>query len=131
MRSKIPSLLLAPALMAAAALATHPALAESRLDVPFSFTVAGQNCPAGSYVVDRNPVGGLVTLRSLDAPRSFAWALGPGDPAPTDTRVVLRFDDFGQSRALQSVQFGGLITSRLDRKPKDSEHVLGRVVTGR
>ena len=46
MRSILHSLVLAPALFAAAAPAPNIAMAEAALTVPFNFTVDGKVCPA-------------------------------------------------------------------------------------
>jgi hypothetical protein len=130
MRFNLGKLLAAPVMMAAAALATNSAMASTLLKVPFSFTVAGHNCPAGLYMVQRDTTGGLVTLSSRDSSRSFSWVLEPGNPDPMDSRVVLTFDDFGETRALQSVQFGPMITPRLDKKARRSEHPTQRMIAG-
>jgi hypothetical protein len=113
MRFNLRNLVLATA--AITTLAASAAMAETTLKVPFSFTVAGKNCPAGTYSVDKNNIGTLVTLKSKDAPESFTWAIAPGDPLPTDTRVVLSFDAIGQTRMLRSVQYGPMITNNLDK----------------
>jgi hypothetical protein len=115
---------LAPAVIAAAALATNTAMAETTVKVPFSFTVAGKNCPAGLYSIQwESTHGNLVTLKSKEVPQSFTWVVGPGDPTPGDTAVVLRFDELGEMHALRSVQYGSQITSRLDKKANQAEHV--------
>ena len=54
----------------------------------------------------------------------------PGDPAPTDTRIVLRFDRDEDGYTLRSVQYRNLITSRLDRNMKQNE-APARMVLGR
>jgi hypothetical protein len=117
--------------MAAAALATNTAMAaEARVNVPFNFTAAGKQCPAGAYTIVEDSFRGMVTLKSADASRTFSWLLRAGEPAPTDTHVTLRFDEQGQSYALRSVQYHALITSRLDKSGKHSEHTPVRVVEG-
>jgi hypothetical protein len=127
MASIVRNFVLAPAVMAAAALATNTAMAETMLKVPFSFTVAGKTCPAGIYEVEREVSSNLVILTSKDASRSFSWVVSPGAPSPTDSAVILRFDNFGQTHVLQSVQYGPLITSRLDKKIM---HAPTEIVTG-
>jgi hypothetical protein len=119
MGSTLRNFVLAPVVMAAAALATNTAMAET-VKVPFKFTVAGRELPAGYYSVKREMSQGIVTLRSGATSQGFTWILAPGDPAPTDTAVTLRFDELGQDHVLQSVQFGPLITSRLDKKTKQT-----------
>jgi hypothetical protein len=130
MRSILRKLVLTSAAVAAVALAANSAMAESRVNVPFNFTVAGKICPAGAYTIitDRSP--STVTLRNADASRSFSWLLRAGEPAPTDTRVVLRFDTQAQGFALESVQYHSLITSKLDKKASHSEHQQVRVIEG-
>jgi len=130
MKNTLKTLVLAPAVLAAAVLASNVASAEALVKVPFNFTVAGKVCPAGLYSVDRDNIGTMVTLRSKDAPRSFSWVVTPGDPAPTDSRVVLRFDAQGQTHALRNVQYGSVITSRLDKKTVDTERVPALIVQG-
>jgi hypothetical protein len=120
---------LAPAVMAAAALATNTATAEI-LKVPFSFTVNGKNCPAGVYSVQREVSHNLVTLTSRETSQTFTWVVAPGDPAPTDSAVILRFNELGDTHALRSVQYGPLITSRLDKNTKQTEHMPTRIVQG-
>jgi hypothetical protein len=110
-------LVLASLVIMAGSLAPSIAKAETRsLKVPFSFAVNGKIWPAGQYSVERDRYGKSVTLRSMDATQHSSWGLGPGDPAPTDHRIVLRFDAVGDSYALRSLQFNSLITARLDKK---------------
>jgi hypothetical protein len=127
MGSTLRNFVLAPAVMAAAALATNTAMAET-VKVPFKFTVAGKEFPAGYYSVKREMSVGMVTLRSNATSQSFTWIIGPGDPSPTDTAVTLRFDELGQDYVLQSVQFGPLITARLDKKAMQT--MMARNVPG-
>jgi len=129
MRSILPKLFLASAVAATAALATPYALAATQVDVPFSFTANGQFCPAGHYNVAHNPTSNIVTLASNDG-QNFSWIMAPGDPAPTDSRVILSFDKAGDNYTLRTVQYGHLITSQLDRV-KRSEERPERIVMGR
>jgi hypothetical protein len=116
-RLRLRCLVLASLVILAGSLAPTIARAEPRtLKVPFSFAVNGKIWPAGQYSVERDQLTQSVTLRSLDATQHSSWGLGPGDPAPTDHRVVLRFDAIGDSYALRSLQFNSLITARLDKK---------------
>jgi hypothetical protein len=130
MGSILRNFVLAPAAMAAAALTTNTAMAETTLKVPFSFTVDGKDLPAGLYSVQRQSSHNLVTLKSKDASQSFTWVVGPGEPAPTATAVILRFNELGESHALLSVQYGPVITSRLNKKTKQTEHMPTRIVPG-
>jgi hypothetical protein len=129
MRINFKNLVAVPVVMAAA-LITTSALAETTLNVPFSFSVAGKNCPAGTYSVERNNLLTMVTLKSKSTAQSFSWIVNPGDPLPTDSHVVLRFDELEGTHALHSVQYGSKITSNLDRSNKQIEHVATRIVSG-
>ena len=73
MRSILPKIFLASAMVATAALATNNALAETMVNVPFSFTVNGKVCPAGLYTVARNDTNGVVTLRDPTRKSGFTW----------------------------------------------------------
>jgi len=121
MQIKFTTSILAPAIMAAAALATIPAVAETAtVKVPFNFTVAGQNLPAGNYSVKRDSPGNFVRLQSQQSSQSFAWI---ACPSSTKTATAsLTFDQDGQKYTLHSVQSGPMVTPRLDRKmASDSE----------
>ncbi len=132
MRSILRVLILAPAVIAAAALATNPAMAETTtIKVPFNFKVAGKDCPAGSYSVKHDDTGNFVTLVSQSSSQSFTWVLGPGSPGPSEKKIALKFDELGPNHVLQSVQLGTQITSRLDKKVIESEHESDRLSGGR
>src|SRR5271156_2848215 len=110
-------IVLASGIILAISLTTKTANAETRiLNVPFNFSIDGKICPAGAYSIEGARNRGSVTLKNEDASQSFTWGLRPGDPGPTDTRVVLRFDKIGHLYALRSVQFESMITPRLDKK---------------
>jgi hypothetical protein len=130
MRSLVRNYLLAPVLMAAAALMTHTAMAQ-RVNVPFSFSAAGKQLPAGPYLVQRNAQAGMVYLRSMNAPIALIWTIGPGDPAPADTRVLLTFDVLGDQYLLRTVQYHNQITSRLDKPGKQMEYASLKVLSAR
>ena len=123
MRSTFHTVLASAALMAAAALATNSAMAETTLNVPFSFTVAGKACPAGRYSVKENSTDSLVTLTNEDSSRVFTWVLGPGAPDYTAGNVVLQFDVSGQTHLLRFVQIGSMTTPILDKNGRNSEYV--------
>jgi hypothetical protein len=122
-------IVMASIVMASAAIASNVAQAEATLKVPFSFTVAGKDCPAGIYTVARQN-GSIVKLQSKDARKSFSWVIAPGDPSPYDTKVVLKFNDLGSNHELRTVQYGPDITSRLDKKDHRNEHVPVQSVEG-
>jgi hypothetical protein len=129
MRLNLHSLILAPALLAAAAITPQPASAAV-LHVPFSFTVAGKVLPAGNYSVNRDLHGGYVTLQSADGKQSFNWMITPGEPDPTATGVVMRFDAAGDGYALRSIQYNAQITRRLDKNLHQNEDRPAHVIRG-
>jgi hypothetical protein len=131
MRSMIRNLILAPVVLAAAALTTNTAMAATNLKVPFSFTVDGQNWPAGMYTVEQDVSSNLVTLRSQDGTKSFSGIIGPGEPAPTDVRIALKFDEVGSTHVLRAVQYRSQITSRLDKNTKQTMYAPTRLSQGR
>jgi hypothetical protein len=130
MRSLVRNFLLAPVLMATAALMTHTATAQ-RVQVPFNFSAAGKLLPAGPYLVQKNAQSGIVMLRSINAPIALIWAISPGDPAPTDSRILLTFDVLGDNYLLRSVQYKNLITARLDKPGKRMEYASLKVLSAR
>jgi hypothetical protein len=122
MRFTLGKLVLAPAVLAAVAMASTVANA-STVNVPFSFAAAGHVWPAGTYTVQKDLIQDIVTLKSNDSGLSFSSLLGPGEPSPYDTNVTLEFDQFGTSHALRTIQYGPQITRRLDRKVANSERI--------
>ena len=130
---KFSKFVLAPAVVAAAALTANIASAEAILKVPFSFTAAGKVCPAGYYTVHRDSNNGnFITLSHKGYSESFSFVVGPGAPEPTDTKVSLKFDEIGSTHILQSVQYGAVTTSRLDKKSlRQAEQESTRLTGGR
>jgi hypothetical protein len=129
MRSILQNVILASAI-ASTAWATSSAAAASTVNVPFNFTAAGKTLPAGNYLVKHDSTGSFVTLESIDASQSFSWLLIPGQPKPTDKKVVLRFGNEANTHVLRSIQFGPMITQRLDksssRKPASERDSQGQ-----
>jgi hypothetical protein len=115
----------------AGALATHIAKAETTLKVPFSFTVAGQSMPAGVYSVSKDTLHNLVTLKSMDETKTFSAVLVPGDPAPNDTHVALKFDQSGNGHTLKSIQYGDRTTSSLEQGTRERGYDPTRLSQGR
>lgn len=120
MRLNLHSLILAPALLAAAAITPQTASAAV-LHVPFAFTVSGQVLPAGNYTVDRDLNMGYVTLKTADAKQSFTWMIAPGEPAPNAVGVIMRFDNTDSGYVLRNIQYNAQITTRLDKKHHQNE----------
>jgi len=116
MKSMHSKFVLASAVLAAVALGTIPVSAETTLKVPFKFTAGGQVCPAGYYTVRHDDTSNFVTLISKEDSKTFTWVVGPGEPAPTESKVTLKFDTLGGTHVLQSIQYGRLVTSQLDKK---------------
>lgn len=114
MRSMAFKSVLAAIVITAGTLGTHTAKAETTLDVPFSFTVAGQTMPAGVYTVQQDNFHNVVVLRNKNATKSFTYALRPGDPTANEVHVTLSFATEGESHILRSIQVGSKMTSRLD-----------------
>jgi hypothetical protein len=114
MRSILQNVILASAI-ASITLATSSARAASTVNVPFNFTAAGKTLPAGNYLVSHDSTGSFVTLKTVDASQSLTWLLCPGQAQSTDRKIVLRFDDEANAHVLQSIQFGPMITQRLDK----------------
>ena len=129
MRLSLPTLVLAPALLAAAAAMPQHASAAV-LHVPFAFTVNGHNLPAGDYSVNSQLNGDAVILTTADHTQQFTWLLLPGDPAPGDTNVVLKFDTTNAGYQLRSIQYRAMITNRLDKKSRESEDKPVHVIRG-
>ena len=111
-----------PAMIMAAALATSQAVAETTtIKVPFSFKVDGETFPAGDYRIRHDDRGSFVTLAAKDSPQSFTSLIGPGAPSPWEYKIALKFDLVGQTHLLQSIQYGTMITGKLDKKALESE----------
>jgi hypothetical protein len=119
MRTNLLSLVIAPTVLAAAALTAQPAMAESHVvNVPFNFTVAGKICPAGAYTVQSDNY--LNSVHVTGQNRSFVWLLVPGDAAVGDHRVTLTFDVYGQDHLLRAVKYGMMTTPQIDKQHKES-----------
>ncbi|QNI31409.1 hypothetical protein H7849_20380 [Alloacidobacterium dinghuense] len=128
MQSILHRIAIAPAVIMVATLAASPAIAETTgIKVPFGFEVAGKTFPAGDYSIRRDNRDGFVTLASKESSQSFTSIIGPGSPSPLEYKIALKFDLVGQTHLLQSIQYGTMITSKLDKKALESERELGPV----
>jgi hypothetical protein len=116
MKSTFSRFVLAPVVLAAAAVIATSAMAETTVNVPFNFTAAGKVCPAGYYTVKEDGNHNFVTLASKDSGKVFTYIVASGAADPTERKVALRFDNLGGTHVLQSIQYGRLITSRLDKQ---------------
>lgn len=114
MRSTLRNIIVASAVGVAVALAGNSAMAATRVNVPFNFSVAGRTLPAGAYNLVHEPTSPFVTLSSVDSRNSYTWLLTPG-PSEYEKKIALKFDDSNGTHVLQSVQYGSKITPRLDK----------------
>jgi hypothetical protein len=130
MKQIVRNLILASAAMAAIAFTANTANAAAQVNVPFSFQVNGKTFPAGQYVVNKTWNQNLVTLQAKDAKAGLMSMIRPGQPAPTDTRIILTFDEKDQSHALRSIQYGSQVTPRLDGGSKWREKATVREIQG-
>ena len=122
MRSILRSLVLAPVVMTAVALASNSAMAEKNtVTVPFSFQAAGKTLPAGQYSVSRESNHNFVVLENKATSASFRWILSPGDAARKDSEVKLHFDKADQGYSLESIEIGKQTTPHM-KQSKHSEH---------
>lgn len=113
---------LASAALIVAALTVNTAVAETTtVRVPFTFKVAGETFPAGNYSISHDGRGNFVTLAARDSSQSFSAIVGPGTPSPYEYKIALKFDLVGGTHHLQSIQYGTMITSQLDKKALQSE----------
>jgi hypothetical protein len=130
MKFRFSALVLASAAIAATSMAAVPAIAatSTTLNVPFSFTVNGRSLPAGEYSVVRDSTGSFVRLQGKDASQSYTWT---GLSTGVDSgRVTLRFNAESDQHALESVQYGSLVTSRMDKKSRKAEHATQQISGG-
>jgi hypothetical protein len=127
MRLSLKSLVLAPVLLAAAALTTQPASAAV-LHVPFAFTVSGKTLPAGDYSVTRDNRGAFVVLASAEGKQISNWLISPGDDGAQG--VAMLFDSTDSGYALQSIRYNSMSTPKLDKLSGPSEDRPVHVIRG-
>jgi hypothetical protein len=130
MKFRFSALVLASAAIAATSMAAVPAMAatSTTLNVPFSFTVNGRSLPAGEYSVVRDDTRNFVRLQGKDASQNYTWVgLATGEDGG---RVTLRFNAESDQRALESIQYGSLVTSKINRKSRKAEHATQEVSGG-
>jgi len=130
MKIKFTTLVLAAAAMATAALTINTANAEAtKVNVPFSFKVAGKVLPAGEYSVERDRNGNFIKLQGKD-PAQLVIVVASAMAA--DSKLVsLKFDTQDNDHVLQTIQYGHLISSRLDKGSKHGEDVLPQYIPSR
>ncbi|HUB30443.1 MAG TPA: hypothetical protein VL967_12120 [Terracidiphilus sp.] len=116
---------------AAATFAAKPAHADVAVKVPFSFTVDGKQCPAGTYMVKRNAASYTVTLAGRDPAKVFTWVIVPTNSDGDRNKVVLQFDGQGSEHTLRAIRYGIDTTSRLDLHPQRTDESEDLVRGGR
>lgn len=124
-------LLVALVATATATLAGKPARADTSVKVPFSFTVDGKRCPAGTYRVKGDAASTSVTLVGRDSSKIFTWVVVPITGESDPNKVVLQFDQEGSGHALRSIQYKSQATSRLDAHGLQSDDSEDTVRGGR
>ena len=124
------SVLSAAVILTTAGVCTH-AKAETALNVPFSFTVAGKTMPAGVYMVKQDAAHNVVVLRTKDATKSFSTLLGPGAGTGDNAHIALRFESAGESHILRRIEVGSKMTSRLEDGPVREGFDPARLSQGR
>jgi len=117
--------------LSSAALCATTAFAanQTRLDVPFNFTIKNHSYQAGSYKIELERDKSSLKLSSATEPvQSLMWIVGPGNSEPGHTTVRLTFDVIGQDHILRTIQYGSLTTPNLDKHPK--QKVEGTNIVG-
>lgn len=132
MRFMVSKSILAAVVLTSASLITHVAKAETILNVPFAFTVAGQSMPAGLYAVSQDSYHNQVVLKAKDTTKTFSAILVPGDPNPNEIHVALKFAENGNRHTLETIQYGARVTPRLDKlNERESGYDTARLSQGR
>jgi hypothetical protein len=130
MKIKFTTLILATAALATAALTINTANAEAtKVNVPFSFKVAGKVLPAGEYSVERDHTGNFIKLQGTD-PAQLVIVVASA-MAADEKLVSLKFDTQNDEHVLQTIQYGHLISSRLDKDSKHHEDVSPQYLPAR
>jgi len=132
MQNRFSTFVLASAMTATAAFIPVPALAvapASTLHVPFSFSVDGVILPAGDYEVDRDSTGNVIYMKGEHGGRTFSWISRTAPVA--GQRVILHFEARRESYALQSIQYGAMITPPLVLNATRIEDVSAAIKAGR
>ncbi len=131
MFSTIGKLLLIPGALATVGLTSLPAAAEARVNIPFSFSVGGEQYPAGQYLLEQGQMyNRLLTIQNKDVPTAFNCTLSPGGDATHPDKVTVVFDVRENNYSLRNIQYGTLTSPKFDRGVDHSEHTPVRVVEG-
>lgn len=116
MRTIIRSVVLAAvSLCATAAFAVDKAV----VDVPFNFVSQGKAFPAGQYIASLDMNRNVLALScAKDSTISARWIAGPADSNPNAEKLILKFNDLGNTHMLSTIQLGSRITPRLDARSR-------------
>lgn len=113
------SQILASMVLALAALAaTHPVMAQAKLNVPFNFVAEGKSYSAGTYTVSQDFDFRSIALRGEG--NSLSHFANPDGEVRDGTKVVLNFVQVGSTYYLHTIQYGEMVTPRLDPKIKEA-----------
>ena len=124
MRSMLRSIIFtSAALCATAAFAADKAV----VNIPFNFETHGVSYPAGHYSAALDLNKNFMTLRNIAEPKeSFTWLVSPADATAISSPLLIKFDDYGSTHELRTVQLGSRITPRLDAPAR--RHDAGSLV---
>jgi hypothetical protein len=119
MRITHQSQILASVVLALAALAaTHPVMAQSKLNVPFNFVADGKSYPAGTYTVSQDFDFRSVALHG--GGNTLTRFANPNGEVRDSSKVVLSFVRVGSTYYLRTIQYRSMVTPRLDPKVKEA-----------
>lgn len=89
------------------------------VNIPFNFVSQGKAFPAGQYIATLDLNHNVLSLSSAtNTALSARWAAGPADCDPNNEKLILKFNDLGNTHMLSSIQLGPRITSRLDARSR-------------
>lgn len=80
---------------------------EVRLQVPFSFTVAGRELPAGEYTIERTPYLGVLLITGIGNGQTMAVTSSAGETEPLGGHPTATFGSIGGARYLEEVHMAG------------------------
>lgn len=131
MFSTIGKLLLIPGALASVGLTSLPAAADARVNIPFNFSVDGEQYPAGQYLLKQGQMyNRVLTVQSEDTPTAFNCTLTPGGNTDNPDKVVVIFDVRDNNYTLRNIQYGTLTSPRMNKAINRSEHTPVRVIEG-
>lgn len=80
---------------------------EVRLQVPFSFTVAGRELPPGAYTIERTPYLGVLLITGIGNGQTVAVTSSAGETEPLDSHPAATFSSTGGTHYLEEVHMAG------------------------